>query len=252
MCPDPNADTAVDTNDRMTLTPEEVAQAASDLDQATPQEVLRWALDRFGDSLSIACSFSLEDLIVFDMLAKLTDSPRAFALDTGRLNPETYAVWGQVEKKYDTRLEAFFPDSPSVEALVRTRGIDCFLESVENRRLCCHVRKVEPLNRALGELSAWVTGLRREQAVTRSSLPKVEYDAKHGGIAKLNPLADWTQEQVMAYAVKQDIPSNALYEKGFTSIGCAPCTRAIRAGEDERAGRWWWEDPETKECGLHA
>ena len=236
----------------MTMTIEEVAQAAAELENATPQEVLQWALNRFGDTLSLACSFSLEDLTVFDMLAKLTNHPRAFALDTGRLNPETYAVWGSVEKKYDTTLEAFFPDSTSVEAVVRSKGIDCFYDSVENRRLCCHVRKVEPLNRALGELSAWVTGLRREQAVTRTSLPKVEYDEKHGGIVKLNPLADWTQEQIMAYAIEQKIPRNALYDSGYTSIGCAPCTRAIKPGEDERAGRWWWENPETKECGLHA
>lgn len=241
-----------ESNATMTMTPEEVAQAASDLENATPQEVLKWALDRFGDTMSLACSFSLEDLTVFDMLTKLTDQPRTFALDTGRLNPETYAVWGAVEQKYGTRLEAFFPDSGSVEAVVRTKGIDCFYESVENRRLCCHVRKVEPLNRALGELSAWITGLRREQAVTRTSLPKVEYDEKHGGIVKLNPLADWTQEQIIAYADEQDIPRNALYQMGYTSIGCAPCTRAIEPGEDERAGRWWWENPETKECGLHA
>ncbi len=244
MCPESTAN--------MKMTPEEVAQAASDLENATPQEVLKWALERFGDTISLACSFSLEDLTVFDMLSKLSDTPRAFALDTGRLNPETYAVWGAVEKKYDSTLEAFFPDSESVEAVVRTKGIDCFYDSVENRRLCCHVRKVELLNRALGELSAWVTGLRREQAVTRTSLPKVEYDEKHGGIVKLNPLADWTQEQIMAYAKEQEIPRNALYDLGFTSIGCAPCTRAIESGEDERAGRWWWENPETKECGLHA
>lgn len=234
------------------FTPEEAEQASAELENATPQEVLQWALDRFGSEFSIACSFSLEDLTVFDMLSKLTDSPRAFALDTGRLNPETYAVWGAVEKKYGKTLEAFFPDAPAVEAIVREKGIDLFYESVENRRLCCHIRKVDPLNRALGELQAWVTGLRREQAVTRVSLPKVEFDEKHGGIAKLNPLADWTQEQVMAYSAENEIPRNALYDMAYTSIGCAPCTRAIKEGEDERAGRWWWENPETKECGLHA
>ncbi|HWP34706.1 MAG TPA: phosphoadenylyl-sulfate reductase [Thermodesulfobacteriota bacterium] len=214
------------------------------------QAVLRWALDRFGDRVALASSFGAEDVVLIDMLAKLTPRPRVFTLDTGRLPQETYDVIQAVRDRYGIAVEIFFPDAAAVEAMVREKGPNLFYESIEARKRCCHVRKVEPLGRALAGLDAWVTGLRREQSVTRTATPKLELEPS--GRVKIAPLADWTREQVWAYIREHRVPYNALHDRGYPSIGCAPCTRPVAPGEDERAGRWWWERPETKECGLHA
>jgi phosphoadenosine phosphosulfate reductase len=156
-----------------------------------------------------------------------------------------------IRDRYGIQVEVFFPDTAKVEKMVRENGLNLFYKSVDARKMCCGIRKVEPLNRALKELGAWMTGLRREQAVTRASVRKVEIDRDHGGMAKINPLVDWSEKQVWDYLKENKVPYNKLHDMGYPSIGCAPCTRAIRPGEDIRAGRWWWENPETKECGLH-
>jgi phosphoadenosine phosphosulfate reductase len=174
-----------------------------------------------------------------------------FVLDTGRLHEETYAVMERWRVERGVLFETFAPNGNAVEALVRERGPNSFYHSVEFRRDCCHIRKVEPLRRALSGRKAWITGQRRDQSPTRASLSKVEIDEGHGGILKLNPLADWTEAQVWEAIRAEDLPYNQLHDQSFASIGCAPCTRAIRPGEDVRAGRWWWEAPDHKECGLH-
>ncbi len=212
--------------------------------------ILRWALGRFGDRIALASSFGAEDVVLIDLLAGLTPRPRVFTLDTGRLPQATYDVIQAVRARYGIEVEVFFPQAAAVEAMVREAGPNLFYESIEARRRCCGVRKVEPLGRALAGLDAWITGLRREQAVTRGGTPKAEVEAS--GRVKIAPLADWSREQVWAYIRERRVPYNALHDRGYPSIGCEPCTRPVAPGEDERAGRWWWERPETKECGLHA
>jgi phosphoadenosine phosphosulfate reductase len=223
----------------------------SDVDLTKPREVLARALELHHPRIALASSFSLEDAVVLDLLMDIRKDARVFALDTGRLNPETYECAEELRRRYGVTIEWYFPRHETVEALERGKGLFSFRESVENRKECCGIRKVEPLNRALSGLEAWITGLRREQSVTRTELAVVEKDASHGGIWKINPLAAWTLHDLWAYAREKRIPYNRLYDQGYTSIGCAPCTRAIEPGEDQRAGRWWWENPEHKECGLH-
>ncbi len=218
---------------------------------ADPEAVLRRALELHHPHIALASSFSLEDAILTAMLAKVRKDARVFALDTGRLDPETYECAEKIRWKYGLAIEWYFPKHEAVQALEREKGLFSFRDSIENRKECCGIRKVEPLGRALQGMSAWITGLRREQSVTRTALAVVETDASHGGIFKINPLANWTLEQCWDYARANKIPWNKLYDRGYASIGCAPCTRAIRPGEDQRAGRWWWENPENKECGLH-
>ena len=220
------------------------------LDTQTPQAVLQWALKTFHPRIAMAWS-GAEDVAVVDMMLKINPKARIFTLDTGRLNQETYELIAQVQKQYGITLEIMFPDRAATEQMVRTKGMNLFYESIENRKACCGVRKVEPLNRILGELDAWVTGLRRSQAVTRTQLKKVELDEAHKGMIKVNPIADWTLDQVWDYIKQNKVPYNKLHDQGYPSIGCEPCTRAVKPGEDERAGRWWWELPEQKECGLH-
>lgn len=232
------------------LSIEETADLNRKFASATPQELLAWALPKFGHRAALAWS-GAEDVAVLDMMWRIDKNCRVFTLDTGRLNQETYDLIDRVRDKYSMRVEVLFPDAAAVETMVRERGVNLFYLSLENRRMCCGVRKVEPLTGMLATLDAWITGLRRTQAVTRGQLGKIELDAEHGGIAKINPLADWTTEQVFDYIKANGVPRNRLHAQGYPSIGCAPCTRAIKPGEDERAGRWWWENPEHKECGLH-
>jgi phosphoadenosine phosphosulfate reductase len=213
--------------------------------------VLRWAVERFGSQVTLASSFGAEDVVLIDLLAQIDPKAKIFVLDTGRLHQETYDVMEQCRQRYGVSFDVYFPKSESVEELLSHKGPNSFYQSIENRKECCGIRKVEPLRRALDGKKAWITGLRRAQAVTRASLPKAEIDFTHGGILKLNPLAEWSEEQVWAHIRANDVPYNALHDAGFPSIGCAPCTRAIKPGEDVRAGRWWWETPEQKECGLH-
>ena len=220
-------------------------------EKASAEETLRWALENFSPNIALASSFGIEDAVLIDLLVKLDPKIRVFTLDTGRLNEETYEVMEQIRQKYKISVESYFPEAAKVEALERQKGFYSFRESVDNRKECCGIRKVEPLKRALKGLEAWITGLRRDQSVTRVGVEKVELDQAHLGIVKINPLADWTNEAVWGAIKKNSIPYNKLHDLGYPSIGCAPCTRAIKPGEDIRSGRWWWENPEHKECGLH-
>ena len=220
-------------------------------DTKSAEEILRWALKEFHPQIALASSFGAEDVALIDLLVKINPKARVFTLDTGRLPQETYDVMDKIREKYKIQIETYFPDAAAVEKMVNQKGYNLFYHSIENRQKCCGVRKVEPLKRALKGLKAWITGLRREQSVTRTAVAKVEVDDTHGGIYKINPLADWTRQQVWDYVKKNGVPYNKLHDKGFLSIGCDPCTRAVKPGEDERAGRWWWERPDQKECGLH-
>ena len=195
-------------------------------------------------------SFGLEDQAITDAIFNSGLDIEVLTLDTGRLFPETYRVWSETEQHYGRRIRAHYPDRESVEGLVADQGIDGFYMSVEARKACCHVRKVEPLRRAFSGAVFWITGLRAEQSVARSDVPFMAADASFG-LLTANPLHDWTRDDVLAYVRDHDAPLNALHAEGFPSIGCAPCTRAIAPGEPERAGRWWWEQESAKECGLH-
>jgi phosphoadenosine phosphosulfate reductase len=218
---------------------------------ASPEEVLSWALQTFGDKVALASSFGAEDVVLIDMLCRLAPAPRIFAIDTGRLPEATYEVMDGIRERYGAQIEVYFPIGEAVERLERESGCYSFRTSLEARHRCCGIRKVEPLERALSKLEAWITGLRKEQSATRTEVAFVERDDAHRGIAKINPLANWTHEQVWDYIERNNVPYNRLHKEGYPSIGCAPCTRAITPGEHIRAGRWWWESPEHKECGLH-
>jgi phosphoadenosine phosphosulfate reductase len=233
------------------MTTEEVRKLNEEFEVKSPEALLSWGMKKFGNKIAISSSFGAEDGVLIDMAVKIDPKVRIVTLDTGRLPEETYAVMDAVKFKYGVKIEVFFPSAARVEALTREKGFYSFKESVENRKECCFIRKVEPLNRALEGLDAWVTGQRRNQSVTRTEVGKVEVDAGHHGILKLNPLADWTEERVWNYIKANKVPYNKLFDAGYRSIGCAPCTRAVKDGEDERAGRWWWESPDHKECGLH-
>jgi phosphoadenosine phosphosulfate reductase len=216
----------------------------------TPAELIKYFLDYFGDKIAFSTSLGMEDQVITHMISRIDKNANIFTLDTGRLFPETYDLIDRTARKFDITLNVFFPDAADVEKMVKDKGINLFYDSIENRKFCCEVRKLRPLARAIKNLDAWITGLRRDQAVTRKELQKVEWD-ENNNLLKINPLADWSLEQVESYIKKYKIPVNPLHRKGFVSIGCQPCTRAIEPGEDIRAGRWWWENPETKECGLH-
>ena len=196
-------------------------------------------------------SFGAEDMVVLDLIRRHALPIAAFTLDTGRLPEETYRLMQQVEARYGRCVETFFPDAQAVQRLVAAQGINGFYDGVAQRRACCAVRKTEPLARALRGKGAWVTGLRAAQSVTRAALAPREWHPDYG-LAKFNPLHDWSEAEVWDYLRVRDVPVNELHARGYPSIGCAPCTRAIAVGEDVRAGRWWWESPAGKECGLHA
>ena len=227
----------------------DINTAAAQLKDKTPQEVLTWALSNY-TKIALASSFRAEDVVLIDMMAKICPEANVFTLDTGRLNAETYEVIAQVQQKYpQIQLRIMFPQAEAVEPMVSEKGINLFYDSVENRKQCCYIRKVEPLGRATKNLDAWITGLRRDQTANRSAMETVELDGDRQ-IAKINPLIDWSNDQVWEYIRQNDVPYNALHDQNFPSIGCAPCTRAVQAGEDLRAGRWWWE-LSNQECGLH-
>ena len=229
-----------------------LAKSSKDFEDLTTAEIVTWALERFSPRVGLACSFQAEESVLIDLMHRVRgDDFRLFTLDTGRLNQETYDCMDAIRERYGVQIEVFFPEATGVEKMVRENGLNLFYNSVELRKLCCGIRKVEPLNRALKNLDAWMTGLRREQAVTRVDVRKVELDKDHGDIVKVNPLVDWSYDDVWEYIRKNNLPYNRLHKQGYPSIGCAPCTRAVKPGEDPRAGRWWWENPNTKECGLH-
>lgn len=216
---------------------------------SSAEELLRDIVTRH-QSVVFASSLGAEDMVLTDLILSRRLPIEIFTLDTGRLPAETYDLLARVSEKYQYHLKVYCPDTVQLETYVRSKGINAFYESVELRKECCRVRKVEPLKRALAGNDAWVTGLRSAQAATRGALPVGEYDLGNG-LWKYSPLADWSEKEVWAYVREHRVPYNRLHDKHYPSIGCAPCTRAITAGEDIRAGRWWWENPETKECGLH-
>lgn len=219
-----------------------------ELQSAPAIEVLTWAIRTFGRRLAIGTSFQREGMVIVDMAAKISPDVRVFTLDTGRLPGATYDMIEQVRKRYGIDVEVVMPDAAEIEEMVTRHGPNLFYESPAHRNLCCHFRKVRPHAAKLATLDAWVTGLRREQSDTRDALNKVEHvDDK----LKISPLADWSREQVATYLAENKVPQHPLYAMGYTSIGCCPCTRATDPGEDERAGRWWWEQGIDKECGLH-
>lgn len=227
-----------------------IADWNDQLSGASAQQIVAFFLEKFKGKIALSTSLGLEDQVLTQMVADVDPSTRVFTLDTGRLFPEAYDLMDRTSKKYKINLEVFFPNAHEVEEMVAQKGINLFYDSIENRKLCCRLRKLVPLARAMKGLDAWITGLRREQSVTRENMQVVEWDAGNN-ILKINPLIDWTEEQTWDYIKEHKIPVNPLHKKGFASIGCQPCTRAIEPGEEVRAGRWWWENPETKECGLH-
>lgn len=230
----------------------QIKKIAEEMEDQSAMEVLKWAINAYAPKIALASSFGAEDVILIDMMVKINkEKAKIFTLDTGRLNQETYDVMDAIRKKYGIQIEVYFPEQRETEEMVKIKGMNLMYESVENRKLCCEIRKVHPLNRALSKLDGWITGLRREQAITRANIYKLEIDSSHGNIAKINPLADWTNEMIWDYIHKNNVPYNKLHDSGYPSIGCEPCTRAVHSGEDPRAGRWWWENATQKECGLH-
>ena len=218
--------------------------------ESSPQEILRWAYETYPNVVIVA-SFQAESSVIIDMASKLRDRVRVLTLDTGRLPQATYDMIDRTRDRYGIAIEVVSPDPIETREMVAERGINLFYKSVEMRSLCCEVRKSRPLERALRGQEAWITGLRRQQAKTRAQTQAVAADPMHGGIAKIAPLAAWTKTQVWDYIKANDVPYHSLYDSGYTSIGCEPCTRATKPGEDERAGRWWWEDNDIKECSIH-
>jgi phosphoadenosine phosphosulfate reductase len=225
-------------------------QAAVALDGQSPETVLEWAYSNFSH-VAIVASFQAESSVLIHMAAAIVKRPEVVTLDTGRLPEETFEVIDRISRRYPIRLHVQAPDSLEVAEMVAVGGPNLFRRSVELRHRCCEVRKVRPLTRALAGFDAWVSGLRRDQSHTRRQTPVVQTDDAHRGIAKVAPLAGWSGDQVWAYIHEHRLEYHSLYDHGYRSIGCAPCTRAVGPDEDERAGRWWWEGSTVKECGLH-
>ena len=221
-----------------------------ELQNSSAKEIVKFFAEYFGDKIALSSSLGLEDQVLTQILTEISPKTKIFSLDTGRLFPETYDLIDLTAKKYKTKIKVYSPDAQDVEKMVEEHGMNLFFDSIENRKLCCGIRKLKPLARALNGLDAWITGLRRDQSVTRIDMQIVEWD-ENNGLIKINPLINWTEKDVWDYINEYKIPYNPLHKKGFASIGCQPCTRAIEEGEVIRAGRWWWENPDTKECGLH-
>ena len=231
-----------------------IAQLAQDYDEKNPKDIIALAIRECAPDLAISFS-GAEDVVLVDMAAKVGGNFRVFSLDTARLHPETYQFLDRVRDHYKIPIETYFPQPEAVQKLVQEKGLFSFYR--DGHKECCGVRKVEPLTRALKPLKAWITGQRKDQSPgTRASVPVVQLDQTFGSaerpLIKFNPLSNWSSQQVWAYIRQNDVPYNALHDRGFVSIGCEPCTRAVRPGEHERAGRWWWEEETMKECGLHA
>jgi phosphoadenosine phosphosulfate reductase len=223
-------------------------RAPSELETAPAAELLQWAIQQYGSRLAIASSFQAEGMVIVDIAARIRSDVRVFTLDTGRLPEETHQMIERVRDRYGIDVEIVRPDPVEVESMVERHGIDLFYQEVPLRMLCCHIRKVRPMERKLAELDAWVTGLRREHTESRADVPKVQ---EVDGRIKLSPLADWSRGQLDEYIRKHDVLLHPLYAAGYTSIGCAPCTRPVESGAPERSGRWWWELDAEKECGVH-
>jgi phosphoadenosine phosphosulfate reductase len=229
----------------------EAGQLGVELDDQEPQEILAWAMETFGDRVSICTSFQADGMAILDMAWRIDPQVRVFTVDTGRLPQETYDFMEEVRQRYGLTIDVYLPDGREVETMVRRNGVNLFYQAVPLRLACCDIRKVRPLRRALDNLDAWITGLRRDQWASRANIRKVEIDHDHGGLMKVNPLADWMEEEVQAYLKENDVPLHPLYSKGYSTVSCAPCTRAVAPGADARSGRWWWEVNAPKECGMH-
>ena len=219
-------------------------------ENSSPRQLLQYFLNEFKGKVIQSSSLGAEDQVLTDMITKIDKKIKIFTLDTGRLFPETYELIERTNKQYDININIYFPDWQKVEKMVRDKGINLFYRSIENRKLCCHLRKIEPSKRALEGFDIWVSGIRKDQTVSRFYTKMVEWDETNR-LIKVNPLLNWTEKHVWDYIKKNNVPYNELHDRGFSSIGCQPCTRAIKSGDDFRAGRWWWEEPDNKECGLH-
>jgi len=240
------------TTERVSFDDLEIGEIALDLDDQEPEDVIEWGLETFGDRIAIVTALQADGMAILDMAVKIKPDVRVITVDTGRLPQETYQFIDEVRAHYPrTQWDVLFPEATEVEAMVQRRGVNLFRNSVEERMLCCQIRKVRPLVKALQGLDAWFTGLRRDQWASRAAIKKVELDHDHEGIVKINALADWEGDEVEAYLKENGAPVHPLYAQGFTSLGCAPCTRPIQQGENDRAGRWWWETGAPKECGIH-
>lgn len=224
---------------------------AETIEGVPPQEALQRLAGEFPGKIVFSTSFSWEDQAITHLILTQQLPISIFTLDTGRLFEETYYVWSRTNEQYQTHIKPYYPDKDALESFIAQKGPNSFYESIENRKACCHIRKVEPLQRALKGNELWITGLRAEHSPERTGLPQLEWDETNQ-IIKYHPILNWTTEQLKQFVYENGIPYNTLHDKGFVSIGCAPCTRAVRPGEDFRAGRWWWENRESKECGLHA
>lgn len=233
------------------ITAAEIEDLNRQFDHKSPLELLEWAARRFADRIAVCSAFGPEGMVLLHLVSQLEVPIRVFTLDTGRLPSETHELMMRCEERYGISIEVYAPDPLDLHEMIRRHGINLFHKSVALRELCCEVRKVRPLIRALDSLLAWVTGLRRSQAATRSEIARIEIDSGHHAMVKLNPLAGWSEEQVWDYLNRHELPYNALHDRGYRSIGCACCTRPTNPGEDIRAGRWWWEKNSNKECGLH-
>ena len=235
----------------MKFSEEDIKSLNREFETSSPQDILVWASQNLGSSVALATSFQVQGMVLVDMFAKTDPEARIFTLDTGRLHSHTYDAMEKTREKYNINIEVLFPDRTEVEEMVTSHGVNLFYKSVENRRLCCQIRKTNPLNGFLKTLDAWITSIRADQTQQRADSMKFEIDYLHGKMLKINPILDWTADQVWDYIRKNDVPYNKLHDMGYPSIGCAPCTRAVEEGEDPRAGRWWWEQGSDKECGIH-
>jgi phosphoadenosine phosphosulfate reductase len=230
----------------------EAGELSVEFEGEEPQAVLEWALERFSPRIGISTAFQIDGVALIDMAYEIDPTVKVFSVDTGRLPPETFELIEALRLRYPgLDLELLSPDAGQLTRMTGRHGPNLFYQSVENRLICCNIRKVQPLTRHLAGLDAWITGLRRDQWASRTDIRKIEIDHDHGAIVKLNPLAEWTEDEVWDYVREHEVPTHPLYERGYTSIGCGPCTRAIAPGEQARAGRWWWESNAPKECGIH-
>jgi phosphoadenosine phosphosulfate reductase len=237
-------------NVKKRVTAEQVLELNLKFGNSSAQEILEWAT-YLHPRIALATSFQAQGVVLIDMFLKINKKARIFTLDTGRLNEETYEVMDTIRTKYGANIEIIFPDKNEVEEMVTTHGPNLFYKSKDKRFLCCDIRKVRPLDNYLPNLDGWITSIRKDQTENRAEAKKFEFDELHGGLLKINPLVDWSSKQVWDYIKEHNVPYNKLHDIGYPSIGCAPCTRAVKDGEDPRAGRWWWESDSDKECGLH-
>lgn len=229
---------------------EKIAELNREFKNADIKELLEYFLKEYRGKIAFSSSFGAEDQVLSDMILKIDNEANIFTLDTARLPQQTYDVMDRTNLKYKTKIRVYFPDSRDIEKLYQEQGINGFYDSAEHRKECCYVRKIAPLKRALNGVDVWITGLRAEQSSTRELMQLFEWD-EGNRVIKLNPLILWRESDVWDYIRENGVPYNALHDEGYPSIGCAPCTRAVQDGADIRSGRWWWESPEHKECGLH-